>query len=64
MLGALDRPQDMAPAYHYGVEGQLPWIDCASQLPRKATKERFTDIRQLSGLTFLHANLLGLFLQL
>jgi hypothetical protein len=30
MLGALDRPQDMAPAYHYGVEGQLPWIDCAS----------------------------------
>ena len=43
MLGALDRPQDMAPAYHYGVEGHLPWIDCASQLPRRATKERFTD---------------------
>jgi hypothetical protein len=43
MLGALDRPQDIAPAYHYGVEGQLPWIDCASQLPRHATKERFPD---------------------
>jgi len=41
MLGALDRPQDITPAYHYGVESQLPWIDF--RVPREATKERFTD---------------------
>jgi hypothetical protein len=41
MLGVFDRPEDLVPAYHYGVESRLPWIDCGSQLPGKATKERF-----------------------
>ena len=41
MVGSFDRPEDWAPTYHYGVEGRLPWIDCAQQLPAKVTKERF-----------------------
>jgi hypothetical protein len=41
MLGAFDRPDLLVPTYHYGVEARLPWIDCASGLPARATKEKF-----------------------
>jgi hypothetical protein len=41
MLGAFDRPDLLVPTYHYGVESRLPWIDCASGLPARPTKEKF-----------------------
>ena len=41
MLGAFDRPEELIPAYHYGIEGRLPWIDCGAELPGKPTKQRF-----------------------
>ena len=37
MLGVLDRPQDLVPSYHYGVEGRLPWVDIGAGLPAHST---------------------------
>jgi hypothetical protein len=39
MLGAFDRPEDFVAAYHYGVEGRLPWIDCGHGLPERRTAQ-------------------------
>jgi hypothetical protein len=40
LLGAFDRPQDLKPRYHYGVEGRLPWVDIGHGLPDQRTEER------------------------
>jgi hypothetical protein len=42
LLGAFDRPEDLPPTYHYGVEGRLPWIDIGQRLPAKSTEEQFS----------------------
>jgi hypothetical protein len=41
LLGAFDRPQDLKPQYHYGVEGRLPWVDIGQGVPEQKTEERF-----------------------
>ena len=33
MIGALDHPEDVAPAYHYGVESRIPWAKSLDALP-------------------------------
>ncbi len=35
----LDNPEDFAPAWHGGIESQLPWIDLHDDLPRKRCEE-------------------------
>jgi hypothetical protein len=40
-LGVFDRPEDHAPAYHYGVEGRLRWVDCGEGLREYCTEERW-----------------------
>jgi hypothetical protein len=40
LIGSLDEPQRFIPAYHYGVESKLPWVDCGSALPAEETQER------------------------
>ncbi|QCI96233.1 GFA family protein (plasmid) [Novosphingobium sp. EMRT-2] len=38
-VGTLDHPGRVTPAYHYGVEGRLPWADCGAGLPERETEE-------------------------
>lgn len=33
MIGALDRPNDFPPAYHYGVESRVAWLEGMAALP-------------------------------
>ncbi|MBW9118103.1 GFA family protein [Rhizobium cauense] len=40
-IGSLDRPQDVLPQGHYGVESRLKWIDCGRGLPEEETHEKF-----------------------
>jgi hypothetical protein len=40
LVGTLDEPERFIPAYHYGVESRLPWVDCGAALPAEATSER------------------------
>jgi hypothetical protein len=40
LLGAFHRAQDLAPLYHYGVEGRLPWVDIRHGLPEQRTEEQ------------------------
>lgn len=37
-LGSLDRPADLPPERHYGIEGRLAWIDTIGSLPSSATE--------------------------
>jgi hypothetical protein len=41
LIGTLDEPGRYSPAYHYGVESRLPWVDCGPKLPAETTRERF-----------------------
>ncbi len=36
-IGSLDRPKDVPPVRHYGVEGRLPWLDLLATLPSETT---------------------------
>lgn len=40
-VGTLDRPGDVPPGHHYGIEGRLAWVDCGAALPSRRTKERW-----------------------
>ena len=33
-VGSLDRPTDVVPSFHYGVECQLPWLHFDSAIPQ------------------------------
>ena len=39
--GSLDRPEDIHPAGHYGVESRLPLADIGTGPPEEETKEKF-----------------------
>lgn len=39
--GSLDRPQDIRPAGHYGVESRISWAEIGPGLPEEETKEKF-----------------------
>jgi hypothetical protein len=36
-IGSLDRPQDVRPARHWGVESRVPWLDALASLPAGTT---------------------------
>ena len=36
-LGSLDRPQDVPPVRHYGLEGRIGWLDRIDALPGETT---------------------------
>lgn len=38
-VGTLDKPEQVTPNHHYGVEGRLPWADCGAGLPTRQTEE-------------------------
>ena len=37
-VGSFDAPETLAPRYHYGVEGRLPWNDAGQGLPERETE--------------------------
>ncbi len=37
-LGSLDRPQDVPPVRHYGIESRLAWLDRIGALPAETTE--------------------------
>jgi hypothetical protein len=41
LVGAFDEADDLVPAYHYGVEGRLSWVDIGGGLPEQNTEEQF-----------------------
>ncbi|ASY59147.1 MULTISPECIES: GFA family protein [Sinorhizobium] len=40
-LGSFDRPEELAPSGHYGIESRLAWDDSGRGLPGEETKQRF-----------------------
>ncbi|MGH6947798.1 MAG: GFA family protein [Kiloniellales bacterium] len=38
-LGTLDRPEEVPPRIHWGIESRLPWLAFADGLPEKRTDE-------------------------
>jgi len=38
-LGSLDRPQDVAPVRHYGIEGRIGCLDRIGRLPAETTPD-------------------------
>ena len=36
---SLDNPEDFAPTWHGGIEGQMPWLDIRDDLPRTRCEE-------------------------
>ena len=38
-VGSLDRPGDVTPEYHTGVEGRVPWLSIDDDLPRLRTDD-------------------------
>ena len=38
-LATLDNPENFPPAFHFGVESQLPWLDINDDLPRIRTED-------------------------
>ncbi len=38
-LATLDNPENFPPAFHFGVESQLPWLDINDDLPRFRTED-------------------------
>ena len=53
-LGSLDRPQDVAPVRHYGIEGRIPWLDTLDTLPVEATDEMMNADRAQRRVGYQH----------
>lgn len=44
-LGSLDRPAEVPPGLHLGVESRLPWLDRLAELPRETTQANISPER-------------------
>lgn len=44
MIASLDRPEQVVPARHYGIESQLAWFDPQNDLPRERYEDDFIEI--------------------
>jgi hypothetical protein len=53
-LGSLDRPQDVPPVRHYGIEGRLAWLDRIGTLPFETTDEAMAADRQRRFVDYQH----------
>ena len=53
-LGSLDRPQDVPPVRHYGIEGRLGWLDRIGTLPVETTDESMAADRQRRFVDYQH----------
>src|SRR5205085_12272780 len=53
-LGSLDRPQDVPPVRHYGIEGRLAWLDRIGTLSSETTDESMAADRQRRLVDYQH----------
>ncbi|HTV89282.1 MAG TPA: GFA family protein [Stellaceae bacterium] len=53
-VGSLDRPQDVPPVRHYGVEGRLGWLDRLASLPVETTDEMMPAARRARYVNYQH----------
>ncbi|HZS81801.1 MAG TPA: GFA family protein [Stellaceae bacterium] len=45
-IGSFDRPQEVAPTQHFGIESRLPWLDAIAGLPAETTAATMTAERK------------------
>ena len=38
-MGSLDRPENITPTWHAGIESQLPWLNVHDNLPRVRSQD-------------------------
>jgi hypothetical protein len=53
-LGSLDRPQDVPPVRHYGIEGRLAWLDDIAALSSETTDQSMATDRQRRFVDYQH----------
>ena len=53
-LGSLDRPQDVPPVRHYGIEGRIAWLDDVNSLPAETTQESVSVERAKKYMNYQH----------
>ena len=53
-LGSLDRPQDVPPVRHYGIEGRLAWLDALDSLPAETTDEMMASRQRTPHVNYQH----------
>jgi hypothetical protein len=53
-IGSLDRPQDVPPVRHYGIEGRLAWLDHIAALPVETTDQMMPDERRARYVNYQH----------
>jgi len=48
LVGTLDHPEAVRPAFHFGVESQVPWLKIDDDLPRRRTDDLpgFRELRE------------------
>ncbi|HEV8678622.1 MAG TPA: GFA family protein [Stellaceae bacterium] len=53
-LGSLDRPQDVPPVRHYGIEGRIGWLDTIDGLPGETTAASMSAERARKFVSYQH----------
>jgi hypothetical protein len=53
-VGSLDRPQDVPPVRHYGIEGRISWLDRIGSLPIETTDEAMATERKRRIVNYQH----------
>jgi hypothetical protein len=53
-LGSLDRPQDVPPVRHYGLEGRLAWLSNLDKLPGETTEQMMDMAQAERPISFQH----------
>jgi hypothetical protein len=53
-IGSLDRPQDVAPEKHFGVESRLDWLDKLAELPVATTPSVMPDEWKAKFVNYQH----------
>jgi hypothetical protein len=53
-LGSLDRPHDVRPVRHWGVESRLSWIDTLASLPAGITEADMSPDRRVRYVSYQH----------
>lgn len=53
-IGSLDRPADVPPLRHYGIESLVPWMLRVDTLPRSSTDASMDPVRQRRMRSFQH----------
>jgi hypothetical protein len=53
-IGSLDRPQQVTPEKHYGVENRLDWVDRVAALPTETTEAAMSPERKASFVNHQH----------